>query len=67
MRAGLAALRRLPRWVSLVLGLACVAVGVVLVIWPFTSLSALVALVAAALLVSGLMDLAGPGCRPARQ
>lgn len=50
--------RWLPRWVSLLVGLACVVVGVVLVERPFTSLSVLVALVAAALLATGVMELA---------
>lgn len=59
MRADLAFFRQLPGWCrSLVVGLACVMVGVVLVTRPFTSLSVLPALVAAALLVTGLMDLA---------
>jgi hypothetical protein len=58
MSAGLAAFRRLPQWVPVILGLACVAVGVVLVLRPFTSLSVLAALAAAALLVTGVMELA---------
>ena len=62
MRAGLAVLRRWPRPVAVILGLVCVAVGVVLVLRPFASLSVLAALVAAALLVTGVMELAaGPG------
>lgn len=58
MRAGFAVFGRLPRWVSLLVGLACVVVGVVLVARPFTSLSVLVALVAVALLATGVMELA---------
>ena len=58
MRAGLAVFRRLPRWVAVILGLACVAAGVVLVLRPFASLSVLAALVAAALLVTGVTELA---------
>lgn len=57
MKSDLAAFRRLPRRVSLVAGLACVVIGAVLVTQPFTSLSVLVALVAAGLLVTGVMDL----------
>ena len=44
MRAGLAVFRRLPRWGAVILGLACVAAGVVLVLRPFASLSVLAAL-----------------------
>jgi uncharacterized membrane protein HdeD (DUF308 family) len=64
MKPELPALRRLPRWVSLALGLACVAVGVVLVTRPFTSLSVLAALVAAALLVTGGLEAAGARLSP---
>ena len=64
MRPDVAVLRRLPRWASLIFGLACVAVGVILVIRPFTSLSVLAALVAAALLVTGVMELAGARLSP---
>src|SRR5689334_3350216 len=64
MKPELPALRRLPRWVSLALGLACVAAGVVLVLRPFTSLSVLAALVAAALLVTGVMELAAVPASP---
>ena len=64
MRSDLAVFRRLPRWVSLVVGLACVVIGVVLVTRPFTSLSVLVALVAAGLLVTGVMDLASARFSP---
>jgi uncharacterized membrane protein HdeD (DUF308 family) len=55
--ADLGFLRRLPRWVSLMVGLACVVVGIVLVTRPFTSLSVLVVLVAAALIVTGVLEL----------
>lgn len=54
----LAVLQRVPRWVSVIFGLACVLVGAVAVVRPFTSLSALAALGAAALLVTGVMELA---------
>jgi uncharacterized membrane protein HdeD (DUF308 family)/alpha-beta hydrolase superfamily lysophospholipase len=64
MRAGLAVFRRLPRWVAVILGLACVAAGVVLVLRPFASLSVLAALVAAALLVTGMMELAAVPASP---
>ena len=64
MRAGLAVFRRLPRWVAVILGLACVAAGVVLVLRPFASLSVLAALVAAALLVTGVMELAAVPASP---
>jgi uncharacterized membrane protein HdeD (DUF308 family)/pimeloyl-ACP methyl ester carboxylesterase len=58
MRAELAVFRRLPRWIPLILGLVCVVAGAVLVVRPFTSLSVLATLVAAALLVTGVMELA---------
>jgi len=64
MGSDLAAFRRLPRWVSLVAGLACAVIGAVLVTRPFTSLSVLVALVAAGLLVTGVMDLASARFSP---
>lgn len=64
MKAGLAVFRRLPRWVAVILGLACAAVGVVLVLRPFTSLSVLAALVAAALLVTGVTELAAVPASP---
>lgn len=62
MRVDLAVFRRVPRWVSVIFGLACVLVGAVLVVRPFASLSVLAALAAAALLVTGVMELAAaPG------
>lgn len=64
MRAGLAVFRRLPRWVAVILGLACVAAGVVLVLRPFASLSVLAALVAAAFLVTGVMELTAVPASP---
>jgi uncharacterized membrane protein HdeD (DUF308 family) len=64
MRAGLAVFRRLPRWMSLILGLACVVVGAVLTVRPFTSLVVLAALAAAALLVTGVMELAAVAGSP---
>ena len=45
---------RLPRWARVLVGVVCVAVGVVLVTRPFTSLSALVWLVAIAAVVTGV-------------
>jgi uncharacterized membrane protein HdeD (DUF308 family) len=56
VRAELAIFRRLPRWVSLTLGLACVVAGVVLVTRPFTSQSVLVMQMALALIVTGVLD-----------
>jgi uncharacterized membrane protein HdeD (DUF308 family) len=50
--------RHLPWWLVMALGVACVAVGGILTARPFASLSALAALTAAALLVSGVSDLA---------
>ena len=50
--------RRLPWWLALVLGLVCAVVGVVLIFRPFTSLSVLILLVAAGLIVTGVATLA---------
>ena len=50
--------RHLPWWLVMALGVACVAVGGVVTARPFVSLSALAALTSAALLVSGVGDLA---------
>src|SRR4051794_12199309 len=49
---------RLPRWVAVVAGLTCALVGASLTISPFASLAVLVLLVAAGLLLSGLLELA---------
>jgi uncharacterized membrane protein HdeD (DUF308 family)/alpha-beta hydrolase superfamily lysophospholipase len=49
---------RLGRWPSAVLGLLCVAVGAVLTLRPFTSLSVLVWLVALTAIVTGVSELA---------
>jgi alpha-beta hydrolase superfamily lysophospholipase len=49
---------RLPWWLAVVLGLACAAVGVVLIFRPFTSLSVLILLVAAGLIATGIATLA---------
>jgi uncharacterized membrane protein HdeD (DUF308 family)/alpha-beta hydrolase superfamily lysophospholipase len=48
--------RRIPRWLSLVVGIASVVIGAVLTLRPFTSLSVLVALVAAILILTGTSD-----------
>lgn len=64
MRVDFAVVRRWPRWVPMILGLACVAAGVILVLRPFVSLSVLAALVAAALLVTGVMELAAVPVSP---
>ena len=58
MHAGQAVSGRLPRWASLSVGLVCVVLGTVLAFRPFTSLSVLVVLTAAALMVTGVMELA---------
>lgn len=52
---------RLPRWVSLVLGLASTALGLYVVVRPFSSLSLLVLLVAIGLIVIGIARLIGAG------
>lgn len=49
---------RLPRWLSLVLGLALVAIGAVLTFRPFASLSVLIVLVAVAAIVAGIAEMA---------
>lgn len=49
--------RRLPRWARLILGAACVALGVVLTLRPFTSLGVLVVLVAGSFVASGVTEL----------
>ncbi len=49
--------RAVPWWMSLGLGVACIAVGVLLVAWPSRSLSLLVWLVATGLLLSGVSGL----------
>jgi|tagenome__1003787_1003787.scaffolds.fasta_scaffold20985471_5 uncharacterized membrane protein HdeD (DUF308 family) len=63
-RSSASPFRRLPRWVSLVLGLACVVLGIFLVTRPFTSLSVLIVLAAGALMVTGLADLASARSSP---
>jgi len=47
-----------PEWVRIVLGFAAVVVGIVLVLRPWTSLSAIVVLAVVALIVSGIGELA---------
>src|SRR5579859_1185526 len=47
-----------PWWLLLLLGLACAALGAVIVFRPFTSLSVLRLLIAVALAASGIADLA---------
>jgi uncharacterized membrane protein HdeD (DUF308 family) len=48
---------RPPRWLSFLLGLGLAAVGAVLTVRPFTSLSVLVALVAVTAIVTGVAEL----------
>jgi uncharacterized membrane protein HdeD (DUF308 family)/alpha-beta hydrolase superfamily lysophospholipase len=50
--------QRLPWWLAVVLGLVCAVVGMVLIFRPFTSLSVLILLVAAGLIVTGVATLA---------
>ena len=50
--------RRLPWWLVLALGLACVLIGAWLTVKPFDSLSVLVWLIAAAFVVSGVAEVA---------
>lgn len=50
--------RRAPRWLLLFLGIACVLVGTTLITRPFQSLTLLILLVAAGLILTGLNDLA---------
>ncbi len=50
--------RRLPWWVGLILGLAAVAIGCAITTKPFASLGVLVALVAAALILTGISEIA---------
>lgn len=50
-------LRRLPWWSSIVLGLACVLLGLALLAKPFASLSVLVLIVAANFIFTGVSEL----------
>ncbi|MBD8506736.1 DUF308 domain-containing protein [Hoyosella sp. G463] len=50
--------RENPRWLLLVVGVVCIAVGAALLFKPFASLAVLVGLVAAGLVVLGIGDLA---------
>lgn len=52
------------RWIGLALGVACVGLGIVLVERPFTSLGAVVALVAAGLAVAGLSEIVSAARAP---
>ncbi|MGH9250145.1 MAG: lipase family protein [Acidimicrobiales bacterium] len=56
--------RRVPWWTVLVLGIACVAVGVWLLAEPFRSLSVLHWLVVAGLILSGVAELATAEASP---
>ena len=56
--------RRVPWWAVLLLGLACVAVGVWLVAEPFGSLSVLRWLIVAGLVLSGVAELASAEATP---
>lgn len=47
-----------PRWVILILGIACVLVGATLLTRPFQSLTVLIILIAAGSILNGLSDLA---------
>jgi hypothetical protein len=53
--------RRLPWWLVLLFGIACVVVGAVLTAEPFTSLRVLAALEAVALVVTGITQVTLPG------
>jgi uncharacterized membrane protein HdeD (DUF308 family)/alpha-beta hydrolase superfamily lysophospholipase len=50
--------RRLPWWVEFLLGLAAVAIGCAITTKPFASLGVLVVLVAAALILTGISEIA---------
>lgn len=50
--------RIVPRWLRAILGVGLAIVGVVLIFRPFTSLTILVILVAVAMVVTGVVDLA---------
>ena len=54
------AVGRLPRWASVTLGIVALVIGLVLATQPFRSLAVLVIVVALALVVSGVVDLATP-------
>lgn len=57
---------RLPWWVAFVLGLVAIGIGVSITFEPFESLDALVALVAIALVVTGLGEISSAGRTLAR-
>ena len=59
-------LRRAPAWVLLLLGLACTAVGVVLILDPVVSLKRYSLSLGLGLVVSGLSDLAAGPRSPRR-
>lgn len=54
----------LPRWVSALVGVAAVALGVVLILRPFTSLSVLALLIGIGALVAGVTEFVGAGAAP---
>jgi uncharacterized membrane protein HdeD (DUF308 family) len=56
--------RHLPWWLVFLLGAACVVLGAVLTARPFESLAVLAALVAAALIVAGVSELASAEASP---
>jgi uncharacterized membrane protein HdeD (DUF308 family) len=53
--------RRLPWWLVVAIGAACVVLGAALTADPFRSLTVLAWLVAATLVVSGIAELASSG------
>ncbi|HEY7813746.1 MAG TPA: DUF308 domain-containing protein [Nakamurella sp.] len=53
-----------PRWLSALLGLTAVAIGVVLILRPFTSLTVLALLVGVGALVAGVSELVDAGSTP---
>jgi pimeloyl-ACP methyl ester carboxylesterase len=56
--------RWLPRWTLLVIGLACVALGAFLIADPFSSLTVLVVLLSASLILTGAGELTAAGTAP---
>ncbi len=56
--------RHMPWWAVLILGVACVVLGVVLTAEPFRSLSVLVLLVGLAMLLTGVGEIASAGASP---
>lgn len=54
----------LPRWLSAVVGVAAVAVGAVLILRPFTSLSVLALLVGIGALIGGVSEFVEAGAAP---